>query len=103
MKIMSRFLAALCASASSLAVQADTLRVTTTANFELPLLTAGPSTLSLGFSLTEPLAGVIAGGVSNFRLENIAIDRGFNSSSVTTRAIRSAGFLNLISATTASM
>lgn len=83
MKTLSKTLAALCLAAAAVAAQAEDLRVTFTSNFTLPPLTEGLGSLSIGFDLAEPIAGVIAEGDLSFRLENIAIDAIFNGSAAT--------------------
>jgi hypothetical protein len=86
MKTLSRTLAALCLAATACAALAEDLRVTLSANFELPPLTAGPSTLQLGFTLPEPLTGTIAEGESSFRIVDIDIDAVFNGSAASSQS-----------------
>jgi hypothetical protein len=80
MKILNRCLASLCLAACALAAQAEPLNVTLSADFQLPPLSPAPGTLSVAFTVTEPLAGVVPQGDFAFVLSNLALDVVFNGS-----------------------
>ena len=89
MNSLHKTLAALCLAATALVAQADELRVSLTSDFNLPPLSAGPGTLSLAFTLSEPLPGVMPQFDFGFQLTNVPIDAVFNgtSASSTTNTI----------------
>lgn len=91
MKTWIRFLATLCLAVCSLAAQADTLRVTISADFQLPPLSPDPGTLSLDFSVSEPLTGVVTQGDGAFFVSNLAVNAIFNGSA-TTSLVNSVGW-----------
>ncbi len=95
MKTWNRFLAALCLACCTLAAQAQTqtLRMTISANFQLPPLSPELGTLSVAFSVTEPLEGVAPQGDFAFVLSNLALDAVFNGSA-TTSLVNAVGWFN---------
>ncbi|MBA4178173.1 MAG: hypothetical protein C0505_16700 [Leptothrix sp. (in: Bacteria)] len=90
---MTRHLAALCLAACSWASQAETLRVDLTADFQLPPMSPAPGTLSLAFSVDEPLSGVAPQGNFAFTLSDVIIAAAFNGS-VTTSTVNTVGWFD---------
>ena len=93
MKTLIRFLAALSLAVCSWASQAETLRVEVTADFQLPPLSPAPGTLSLAFSVDEPLSGVAPQGSFAFTLSNLVIAGAFNGS-ITTSTVNTVGWFD---------
>jgi hypothetical protein len=93
MKTLTRHLAALCLAACSWAVQAETLRVDVTADFQLPPLSPQAGTVSLAFSVDEPLSGVTPQGDFAFLLSDVIIAAAFNGS-VTTSTVNTVGWFD---------
>jgi hypothetical protein len=83
MHTFRKTLATLCLAATTLAAHAVDLTVAIGANFDLPPLSAGPGTLSLSFTVADPVAGAIPESNEAFKLIDRTITASFNGTPVT--------------------
>lgn len=93
MNTFHRVLASLCLVVFSVTAQAETLRVSINAGFDVPPLATGPGTFSMSFELPEPLAGVVPQGDEAFALGNVPIIGIFNGAPFTS-AVNSVAWFN---------
>jgi hypothetical protein len=92
MNFLRKTLATLCLAATTLAAQAVDLTVSIAANFNLPPLSAGPGTLTMSFTVSDPVSGAIPESEFGFKLADLSVAATFNSSSITSTANQIAWF-----------